>query len=314
MAGCIKPLLQDRNGRNLFIFGAPGIGKTAAAKWVFRDLEETTEDVVPVYINCWQKNTTYKIMIEICDQLGYKFTQNKNTEELFKVVQGIANKTRVVFAFDEIDKVEDFGFLYSILNDVYKKSIILITNYKEWFDNVEDRVKSRLLPESLEFKQYDKVETSEILKQRIEYAFVPGVWDDKAFEIIAEKAGELKDIRAGLYLMREAGRAAEEISSKKILAEHAKQAIEKINDFKIKKSSDLEDDSRIVLSIVKDNSGQKIGDLYNKYKEKGGTGSYKTFQRRIDKLAKAQFITANKVTGKEGNTTIVSYTKKLTEF
>ncbi|MDO8661178.1 MAG: hypothetical protein Q7K43_04770, partial [Candidatus Woesearchaeota archaeon] len=34
LASCIKPLLQDRNGRNAFVFGAPGIGKTAAVKWV----------------------------------------------------------------------------------------------------------------------------------------------------------------------------------------------------------------------------------------------------------------------------------------
>ena len=28
IAACIKPLLQQRNGRNAFVFGTPGIGKT----------------------------------------------------------------------------------------------------------------------------------------------------------------------------------------------------------------------------------------------------------------------------------------------
>ncbi len=314
IATCIKPLLQERNGRNLFIYGAPGVGKTAAMRWVFRDLEDTTETVVPIYINCWQKNTTYKIIVEICEQLGYRFTQNKNTEELFKVLQGILATKSIVFAFDEIDKTEDFDFLYSILNDIYKRSVFLITNYKEWLDQLEDRIKSRLLPEAIEFAQYNRNETAEILKHRISYAFVPGVWDNKAFEMVVDKAAELKDIRAGLYLLREAGRAAEDNSSKKILPEHAQKAIEKLSDFKIKNSAELEDDSRLVLSVVKENTGQKIGDLYNIYKEKGGMGSYKTFQRRIDKLNEGGFITANKICGKEGNTTIVSYTKKLTEF
>ena len=36
IATVIKPLLMGRNGRNLFICGAPGIGKTAAVKWVKR--------------------------------------------------------------------------------------------------------------------------------------------------------------------------------------------------------------------------------------------------------------------------------------
>ena len=98
----------------------------------------------------------------------------------------MANRKPIVVAFDEIDKVEDFDFLYSILNDIYKKSIFLITNYKEWLDKLEDRIKSRLMPEIIEFKPYDEKETSEILKQRTMYAFLPGVLDDAAFELISK--------------------------------------------------------------------------------------------------------------------------------
>ena len=43
IARCIAPLLQGRQGENLFIHGAPGIGKTAALKWVLRDLEEDVQ-------------------------------------------------------------------------------------------------------------------------------------------------------------------------------------------------------------------------------------------------------------------------------
>ena len=35
LATCIKPLFNKMPGRNLFIYGAPGIGKTAAARAVF---------------------------------------------------------------------------------------------------------------------------------------------------------------------------------------------------------------------------------------------------------------------------------------
>jgi len=315
IAGAIKHLLQGRNGRNMFIYGAPGIGKTAATKWVFRDLEDNTDDVYVVYINCWQKNSTYKVFVEACNQLGYKFTQNKNTEELFKVIQNIVNKKAAVFAFDEIDKAEDFDFLYSILGDIYKRSVLLITNYKEWITNLEDRIKSRLLPEMLEFKPYTETETKEILKQRSEYAFVPKVWDGKAFDLVTEKAGALKDIRTGLYLLREAGLSAEEASSKKITVEHAEKAVGKLDDFSIKKSTDLEEDTRLALSIVKENSGSKIGDLYKLYKEKGGAGTYKTFQRKVAKLDKAGLVSTVKTDGgKEGNTTLVSVPKKLTDY
>src|SRR3989338_836065 len=66
IATIIKPLLEGRNGKNLFIFGAPGIGKTAAMRQVINELEEETDNVAPIYINCWQKNTTFKILTEMC--------------------------------------------------------------------------------------------------------------------------------------------------------------------------------------------------------------------------------------------------------
>jgi Cdc6-like AAA superfamily ATPase len=81
IATCIKPLFQERNGRNLIIFGSPGVGKTVACRHVLSDLGEQTDEVLPLYINCWSKNTSYKIAIELCEQLGYKLTHNKKTDE-----------------------------------------------------------------------------------------------------------------------------------------------------------------------------------------------------------------------------------------
>ena len=39
IATCIKPLLDNRNGKNVFIYGNPGIGKTLAIKSIFLELE-----------------------------------------------------------------------------------------------------------------------------------------------------------------------------------------------------------------------------------------------------------------------------------
>lgn len=316
VASAIKPLFSDRNGRNLFVFGSPGIGKTAAARWVLRDLEETTDEVLQLFVNCWQKNSTYKIMLELCNLLDYKFTQNKNTDELFTVIKNIINKKAAVFVFDEIDKVEDFDFLYAILNNIEKKTVILITNYKDWMASLEDRIRSRLLPETLEFKRYTKEETKEILKQRVGFAFVPGVWAQDAFELVANRAGELHDVRAGLFLLRQAGLAAEEAGQKRIALPHAQTAVDKIGSYENEKSADLESDEKLVLELVKINSGQKIGELFELYTKQGGSGTYKTFQRRIEKLEKGGMIFASKTFGgKEGNTTIITFQQpKLTEF
>ncbi len=316
-ATCIAPLLQSRNGRNLFVSGAPGIGKTAALKSVFRDLEEETDDVIPIYINCWQKNTTFKILIEVCDQLGYKLTHNKRTEELFEVVKSIINKKAAVFAFDEVDKVEDYDFLYSIMEEIFKKSIFMMTNHRDWLLELDQRIKSRLIPEVLEFRKYNITEVKGILKQRIEYAFVPGCWDDEAFDMVAERTFSQEDIRLGLYILRESGLAAESKSSRKITADHVKEAISKLDEFSIKPKSDLDEDMNRILDIVKANSGSRIGDLFRLYQQQGGTSVYKTFQRKIRKLSDGKFISIQIIRGgAEGTTSIITYqqTKKLTEF
>lgn len=312
IAECIKPLFQSRNGRNVVMFGPPGIGKTAAARHVVRELEEQTDDIYPIYINCWQNNTSYKVMVEICEHLGYRLIQNKKTVDLYKVVASMVNKKTAVFIFDEIDKAEEYDFMYFILENIYKKSIVVITNFKEWVVNLDSRIKSRLMAEMLEFKQYNEHETTEILKQRAGYAFPPGVWEDSAFARAAKKTYELKDIRSGLFLMRESALLAEEQSRKKITLVDVEKAISKLENFNIKNSNELAEDTRFILTIVKDNSGKKIGDLYKVYQDKGGKHTYKTFQRKIEELDKSSFISTKKQKGTGGNTTIVE--KKLTDF
>jgi len=317
IAACIKPLLMGKNGKNLFIYGAPGIGKTAAIRFVINELEEETDEVYSIYINCWQKNTTFKIIVDICEQLGYKLTHNKRTEELFAIVKNMVNKKAAVFAFDEVDKLEDFDFLYSIMEEIYKKSVLLITNEKDWLTDLDSRVASRLLTETLEFKPYNAHETQDILKQRCDYAFYPNVWEQDAFGLIVQKTAEMEDIRTGLHIMREAANIAEDKSSRKITIEHVQQAIDKLNLFKIKSIEDLTDEEKEILELIKANSESKIGDLYKIYKDKGGQIVYKSFQRKIEKLSKNNFISVKKTSGgKEGNTTLVSYTsmKKLTDF
>ena len=317
IAACIKPLFQGKTGRHIFVYGQPGVGKTVACKHLLRELQDETDEIVPLYINCWKHNTTFKIVIEICEEMDFKFVQNKKTEELFRWIKQNLNKKSAVFVFDEADKLEDLDFLYMVLEYIERKAIVLITNYKDWINEVEERIKSRLMPETIEFKPYNYEETKGILKQRMEYAFQLNAWESNAFELIAKKTAEMQDIRTGLYLMKQAGLIAEDKSSRKITIEHTQQAIEKIKDFSIKSPSELAADEQLILDLIKNNSGKKIGDFFKLYQENGGKLVYKSFQRKIDKLQKNRFIVVEKTAGgEEGNTTIIKHIseKKLTDF
>jgi archaeal cell division control protein 6 len=317
VAACIRPLLQGRNGKNVFLFGKPGIGKTIAVQKLLEELEAETDDIYCLYLNCWQKNTTFKIVVDLCETLGYKFTQNKKTEELFKIAANMINKKSAVFVFDEIDKVEDFDFLYVALEQIYRKVIVMITNHKDFILNIEDRIKSRLAPDMLEFLPYDAQETRGILMERKELAFHPTVWEPDAFEKAVAKAVDAGDIRAGLHILKESGLAAEAESSRKVVSKHVEAAIGKLDQISIKNSEELEDETREILNVVKEHSGDKIGELFKAYQESGGKSSYKTFQRKIQKLADNNFVNVKKLTGgSDGSTTIVNYlkTKTLSEY
>lgn len=310
LAACIKPLLDARNGRNAFIFGSPGIGKTAAVQWVLRDLEEQTDDIRQCYVNCWQANTTYKVYVELCHQLGYIATPNKNSEQLLDVIKTIGNKGPCVLAFDEIDKAEDLGFLYSVLNELFKKTIIIVTNEPEWLAQLEQRILSRLLAQQIEFKPYNLQETKEILKKRIGYAFTSNAWSADAVDAVAAKSTALHDLRSGLFLVREAGRAAGERAAAKVELKDAEAALSRLPQFAPKRSDELMEDERLVLKAAREKSGKAIGEIFSYYESSGGKSNYRTFQRRIQKLQIARLVlTERAYLGKEGNTTLVKAVK-----
>ncbi len=317
VAAAVRPLFQKRSGRNVFVYGPSGVGKTVAVRNLLQELEQETDEIVTFYINCWKSDTTFKVLLEMCSVINYRFTQNKRTEELFDIVKKDINKRAAVMVFDEADKLEDVDFLYNLIEDVFNKSILLITNHKDWIAGLDSRIKSRLTAEMLEFRPYGLTETRGVLQQRMEFVFAQGVWESEAFEAVVQKAYSMQDIRSGLYLMKEAANIAEERNSGKVTAADVSAAMNKLDEFSIRKSDELEDETRFVLNIIKKNSGSKIGDIYAAYTEAGGKLVYKTFQRRITKLEEDRFVTTEKMAGgSEGNTTIVKFgqEKKLTEF
>jgi len=239
IAECIKPLIEGRNGINLLISGAPGIGKTACMKHILRELKEKSEDIAPVYVNCWKRDTTPKIANEIAKELGIKLplTERLSADQIFDVIIKNINRYRgIVFAFDEIDKAQDYDFLYRILEDVPFKSIFLITNVNDWIAKLDRRLISRILLERLEFKPYNFEEIRGILREREKSAFAPNSWDYDTFEVLIRKTNELKDLRVGLFLMKRAGEFAEQRNAEKIGVEDMNKAGERLKDLYSKES------------------------------------------------------------------------------
>ena len=318
IAECIKPVLQKRNGRNLLVVGGHGIGKTLGIKHVLESLkEEHPNEVNCVYVNCWIKDTAFKVAHEICSQLKYTWTHNKSMDQLMDKASELLNEKSAVIVLDEIDKLEDEDLIYNLVEQISRKIIILITNNKEFLKELDERIKSRLMPETLEFKQYNKQETEGILKQRLEYAFVQGTFDKEAFNDVVEKTFEIGDIRVGLFLMKEAGEIAETKSSRKITKEHVDLAISKLQEFKIKKLDEMNSSEKELLEIIKNNSGKTTSEICKLYFDKTKK-SERTFYRKLNELQKANSIILKEMNKgfEEGKSTIIEYniTKTLKDY
>src|SRR3989344_2314746 len=315
IAHCIQPLLQGRNGKHVLISGVPGIGKTLVVKQVFKQMEEETSEVYFLYVNCWKKESPYKILLELCHQLQYKWVMNKNFDDLLRAVSELVNQKSAVIVLDEADKIQDYSILYTLLESLHRKSLILISNTKYLLSLIDDRIKSRLMPSLLDFRSYTYDEVHGILEERVKYVFVRGVLDSSCLDLIAEKAFEAKDLRKGLFLLKESGEIAESSSSRKILSSHTEKALSKLADF-IHKEEDLNSEEKTILDIVKRNQGKTVKEIFGEYKVKTGK-SYRTFQRKIKDLEKSNVInTQEDHTNSEGRNRIVyvSDIKTLDEF
>ncbi len=309
IAECISPLFQKRSGKNLLITGKPGIGKTLAIKHIFMELESKTDEITPIYINCWKKDSSFKILNEIADQINYKWTHNKRTDELMKIISDILNKKSVVFCLDEIDKVREIDILYSITEDIPKKTILLITNDHEWISKLDQRIRSRLSLEHLDFHPYTYGETKSILKMRKDLAFQRNIFNQDALELITNKTFALKDIRTGLALLKESGNIAERKLSKQINMEHTTEAINKLLETEKK---DLTPEEKNILDIAKNNSGKTIKEIYDIYVKQGGDKTYTTLYRKLSDLQKNAMLDIKNIGGTSSST--VHYRKKLTDF
>ncbi|MFB6076270.1 MAG: Cdc6/Cdc18 family protein [Candidatus Aenigmatarchaeota archaeon] len=224
LANSIKKV--ERGGANVLIYGPPGIGKTASVRYIFRELKMERDDVLPVYINTWENNNFTKVVQHICNELGTK-PMGRNTDRLWNIILNkIKDYKGIAFAFDEIDKAGKASFLYNFLEELDYKTIFLITTKTDWYSKVDDRIRSRLNPEYLEYETYSYEETKGILEKRREHAFVQGVWEEEAFEEVVKNCHSKEDMRFGLSLLRRAGNKAEDDASKKITTEHVKSVLD----------------------------------------------------------------------------------------
>ena len=185
IANSLKPAIVGRTPRNLFLYGSTGTGKTSLVHWIFRELEKNTSKSRCVYVNVWKKDTTHAILSEILRQLKV-FTNLKQsrTEMLDLLNKDIETKKyKLIICLDEVDQLRDDELLYTFSREGH--GLVLISNDKYALMDTDDRIKSSLSLNSVEFPAYKPEDIQDIIARRVEFALAPSCIKDEFLRIIS---------------------------------------------------------------------------------------------------------------------------------
>jgi cell division control protein 6 len=291
IASILAPVLRGEKPSNLFCYGKTGTGKTLSVLHVIENLRKiSSERKLPlklVYLNCKLKrvaDTEYRLIAALAREFGLDVPiTGLPTDEIYRMFLKEIDKQNiiVILVLDEIDQlVKKAGdeILYNLtrLNSELKNtqiSFIGISNDLRFASDLDPRVKSSLAEEDLNFPSYNALQLQDILKQRAEVAFKPGVISNGVIEKCAAYAArEHGDARRALDLLRVAGELAERENSEKVTLAHIDKAEEKIErDLVVEVVNTLPPQSQITLLAIfrlYNNKGKKIftGDVYSVYR------------------------------------------------
>ena len=152
-------------------------------------------------------------------------------------------------------------------------SIIGISNDLKFVDYLDSRVQSSLAEEEIVFTPYNAKHLEDILRQRAEITFEPGILDEYVIPLCAALAArEHGDARRALDLLRVSGEVAERENAERITEAHVRSANEKIEkDNTVEVVRTLPTQSKLLLYSViqlEEVGGMTIntGEAYDTYK------------------------------------------------
>lgn len=231
----LAPSLKGDRGRNLFIYGKTGTGKTSCTRYVLEEIKAIPNSKAKIsYVNCKVYNSRYRVLNKIVtDHLPTYAKRGYGTVDLYeKLTSWIEEDSKIlVIILDEIDVVKDLDDLVYTLTRINSDiraggvTIIGISNKVSFKDTLDPRSLSTLYETELVFPTYYATELYEIIKDRSAAAFKPGAISDEVLHFIAAtSAKEGGDARMALKILSKSGQLAEEAQTSAITMKDAELA------------------------------------------------------------------------------------------
>jgi len=290
VANALKPASFGRTPRNIFLFGATGVGKTSLVKWIFSEFEGHTQSVKTVYVNCWKCSTSHSILNEIVSSLNVFTNLKQPRDELVKAISNYVKKTskKVIICLDEVDQLKEKELLYVFSRENY--GLVLVSNNKYAFFDVDSRIKSSLAFETIEFPEYKPDELFDILKERSEYALYPGSIKIEYLKIISHKSHG--DSRVAIDILRNSALFAENQAKDTISIEDVIRACDNVCDSKKdERTVVLDDIKKTLYDILKSSGPISSGDLLRQYVELTGDDILeRTYRKHMESLVRQNLV------------------------
>ncbi len=239
----MTPSLRGERGRNLFIYGKTGTGKTSCMKYVIDKIRELPSLKAKIsFVNCRIYNSRYRVLNKITsDHMPLYAKRGYGIIDIYeRIINWIDEDGNVlIVALDEVDVVRDLDDLVYTLtranSDIKSGGIMMvgISNKVSFKDDLDPRSRSTLYENELAFPPYNSKELGEILKDRAANGFKSGRIEGEAISLAAAHAAkESGDARLALKILSKAGEIAEEkdldcVTSKEV-NDAAKEADEEI--------------------------------------------------------------------------------------
>jgi len=179
-----------------------------------------------------------------------------------------------IIVLDEADQLLYAGEASKIFYDLLRIvetaktrfGLVFISNDPGLPAKLDDRVRSSLAQQQVEFHQYLPNQLKSILSERAEYAFLSSALEKDAIDLVAAHAAKHSgDCRIAMSCLLRAGRLAEKENSPKLLVSHVRQAIDELVPRQEEKTAPfLSEQEKVLLELVGDNKPTS-GELFNQY-------------------------------------------------
>lgn len=227
---------------NAIVYGKTGSGKSLVARHVtgrVRALSQTNDiSLISAYVDCDQSDTLTRVARTLSQQAAQQSSlswdipdKGIGSSEYMDYLYSILSDTDVFIAIiDEIDKLGDDDILFKLSRaeesgktDCYI-GVIAISNKIEYYEHLDERVKSSFQDEELIFHPYDAGQIRSILEKRRD-AFAPDVLDSSVIpKVAALSAREHGDARKAIEILASSGKLAARNGDSKVTEEHVEAA------------------------------------------------------------------------------------------